>query len=107
MEQHYRPLAFINLLPIINKVAKEHGYAITIHGSLQRDYDLVAIPWTDKVSTCNNLIAAIEKACGGFQLERVSKKRPYYTRKPHGRKAYIIHLGAGVYMDISVMPKKS
>ena len=33
------------LIEPLRAVAREHGYALTEHGSMQRDIDLVAIPW--------------------------------------------------------------
>jgi len=33
--------------PTLRDVAKLHGYALAIHGTMTRDFDLVAIPWTE------------------------------------------------------------
>ena len=35
------------ILPPMRRAAKDDGYAIIVHGSLNRDIDLVAVPWTD------------------------------------------------------------
>ena len=43
----------------IRKIAYENGYAITVHGSQERDLDLVAIPWVDTATPYDVLIAAI------------------------------------------------
>ena len=107
ISRQIRPIAFVNLLPLIIKAAKECGYAIGIHGSLQRDLDLIAVPWTEEAVEMSEIVERVEKACGGFQLDRTSVQRPYWTEKPHGRKAYRIELGASVYLDLSVLPRQN
>lgn len=36
-------------LRTIWRLAREVGYAVGLHGSLRRDVDLIAAPWTDEV----------------------------------------------------------
>ena len=41
-------------LPDINrirKLAREVGYAVCVHGSLKRDFDLIAVPWTPRTES--------------------------------------------------------
>jgi hypothetical protein len=80
------------------EVAKANGYALCVHGSLVRDLDLVAVPWTDDVRSFEDLVADIMDVVGGITL------RPA-TTKPHGRVAISIHTGAEMYLDLSVMPR--
>ena len=35
------------LIPALCEVERRNGYAIAVHDSLERDIDLVAIPWTE------------------------------------------------------------
>ena len=91
------PMAYILLLPKIIKVAREYGYTIALHGSLQRDFDLVAIPWTEEAVSQDALYEVILKTVNGC-----TDKNP--TIKPHGRKAYTILLGHEYYIDLSIMP---
>jgi hypothetical protein len=101
-----RPLAYVFLLPNIIKAAREHGYAITLHGSLQRDFDLVAIPWTDNASDPDALVAAIREAAGATMFEEWEDKAHHNpTIKPHGRLAWNNILGGDYYIDLSVMPR--
>ena len=90
-------------LPRSTALAREYGYAIAVHGSLQRDLDLIAVPWSDVASDAEELVQAICHTTGGFILEGQDDATP----KPHGRLAYNIHLGAGLYIDLSVMPRLS
>lgn len=94
----------------IRLVAKEHGYALALHGSLRSDMDVVAVPWTDTAADEETLVKAICESVGGFILA----DRPV-ANKPHGRRAWTIHLGGcsatvppterATYIDLSVMPR--
>lgn len=92
------PVACLAFLPSIVRVAKEHGYALAVHGSLARDYDLIAVPWVDEAARPEVLVDAIRVASGGHFAEH-----DYPATKPHGRRAWAVHLGGGQYLDLSVM----
>lgn len=85
-------------------VARQHGYALAVHGSEQRDLDLIAAPWVDDAAAPEVLAKAIEVAVDGFVLQHRDPERTP-TPKPHGRLAWSIHLGGGPYLDLSVMPR--
>ncbi len=101
---------FFSRLDLIRAAARNHGYAIALHGSCRRDFDLIAVPWIENpMSNLNILANAIAiAACG------IARKGPYtWEEKPHGRKATSIPIcwvgwknpqdGAG-HIDLSVMP---
>lgn len=96
-----RPVAYVLHVPRLTETARQHGYALAVHGSLQRDLDLVAVPWSDVASDPEELVMALCQRVGGFMLPDEKA-----TKKPHGRLAWIIHLGAGLYIDLSVMPRR-
>jgi hypothetical protein len=81
------------------KAARRNGYALGLHGSLSRDLDVIAVPWTEKASDARKLMIALTNAAGGFTHERP-------VQKPHRRIGFVIHLGSkdGGYVDVSVMP---
>jgi hypothetical protein len=93
----------------IRQVAREYGYALTLHGSLSRDLDVVAIPWIDDAGDELDMLHAICEKVGGY----IPKDEPSF--KPHGRKSWVICLGGAsaefdssefaTYIDISIMPK--
>ena len=56
---------FLGLLPTIREAARELGYAIGLHGSLARDFDIIAVPWTEDAAHPDDLAKAIYKAAGG------------------------------------------
>ena len=57
---------YAQLLPRIRAVGKQLGYAIAIHGSMQRDFDLLATPWVPEAASAEELVAAIAVEVGGF-----------------------------------------
>lgn len=75
-----------SILPAIREVARECGYAIGVHGSMRRDLDLIAIPWTDETrDDPTQLAVAIQKvATGGIAYNHDSVK---WEQKPNRRKA--------------------
>jgi len=97
--------AYAKTLGPLREVAKQLGYALTVHGSIKRDIDLVAIPWTRKACGPAHLAEALRK-----ETERVigfavyGNDGPFPRRKPHGRKCWTIHFN-GTYIDLSVMPR--
>ena len=98
---------FLSRLPVIREAAREHGYAIGLHGSLRRDMDLIAVPWRDGASDKDVLAHAIAMAACG-----ITRDGPYqWEQKPLGRVAaslsccwprWFNEAGAG-HIDLSVM----
>jgi hypothetical protein len=99
-------------LPLIRVVSQELGYAIMVHGSLRRDLDLVAVPWTENANPDINALAhAIAYAACGLTREGDYQ----WEVKPHKRRATSIPIcwphwagchdipGIG-HIDLSVLP---
>jgi hypothetical protein len=101
-----RAAAYVALYPMLQQIAKRHGYALAVHGSLHRDFDLIAVPWVEEASDALTLIRAFKKATRTVTHHEDCAP----TQKPHGRIAYSLHVTNsgmyGGYLDISVMPKK-
>ena len=97
--------AYAALITPIRRVAERFGYAVAQHGSLARDIDLVAIPWTDEAVAPELLVEAIAelvKSYEGGSFGTVDADCP--RDKPHGRRAWSIH-GWQYYIDLSIMPR--
>lgn len=43
------------LMPDIVQAGRDCGYAIAPHGSLARDFDLIAVPWIDEAVSPQDL----------------------------------------------------
>lgn len=98
--------AYVGLFPILAEVAQANGYALAVHGSVNRDFDLVAIPWTEAAVDAQTLMRAIadqvRQSMRSLQSNGVPLKTP--EQKPHGRLAWAIPIDCGSMIDLSVMP---
>lgn len=115
---------FLELLPAIREVARTLGYAVGLHGTMERDYDLIAVPWTEKAVSPDDLAEAIKEAAGcvrwrvfrglGMSRREVAKRYGCDVTpedKPHGRLVYCFdwdkkNCENRDYIDLSVMPPK-
>lgn len=83
--------------------ARTLGYAIAVHGSLERDIDLVAVPWTDAAVSpeilANSLRQVLEKL---YPIHGEVPARP--GEKPHGRLCWSWWIRTWTYIDLSVFP---
>lgn len=101
---------FLLLLPEIREAAKKCGYAIGVHGSLKRDFDLIACPWSDDAVSADELALVVYEAarCRGWRGWWNDNPK---AKKPHGRKCYTMDWGAlednKGYIDLSVMPRRA
>jgi hypothetical protein len=100
----------------VRAVARDHGYAVAVHGSLraERDIDLIAAPWVKSAHAASTLVRAIAELP---YLERKKRDpagdprgRVFPVAKPHGRLGWIFHVthrarGCPAYVDLSVMPR--
>jgi len=113
--------AYCSLYPALCDVARDHGYALAVHGTLSRDMDLLAVAWTEEAVDPIDLVKAIVKAVDGQMgmagrskgdgtFEEVSTWDP--AEKPHGRLAWSICLrdfawnGTHPFIDLSVIPPR-
>lgn len=95
------PAFYVTLWLGMTKTANRCGYALTLHGSLNRDMDVVAVPWAEDCDTGWQLVYKLSKRHGLLIAD------PKPTIKPHGRKAWVLLPtgSSGAYVDLSVMPR--
>lgn len=80
----------------IRELAKEVGYALGVHGSLERDLDVIAAPWTAEAVSHEQLLAHICEGLGATVAGGISQR-------PHGRSSACIHMqGWYKLIDISI-----
>ncbi|UVD32186.1 hypothetical protein [Vibrio phage phiKT1028] len=92
--------AYCAMYPELATIARENGWGLSILGSMQRDFDLVAIPWTE---TPHDPEVVIDGFCDYFALERVGE--PDVTH--HGRQRFTLSVGWGeCFLDLSFMPRE-
>lgn len=102
------------LIGPLREKARELGYALGVHGTLVRDIDLIACPWTsdavDGRTLAEALLAVAAEHNSGLAFLKPIEDNGYFWAgtpgyKPHGRLCWTFHLGGGPYIDLSVMPK--
>ena len=85
--------------------AAKNRWTIAVHGSLNRDIDLIAVPWENGAMAMDLFTALI---CGVISgVTGSCLQRDAWTVKPHGRMAKTLLVYCGEYhtqIDFSVMP---
>lgn len=115
-----KPAFYARCYQPLQAIAREKGYNLLIHGSMDRDMDLVAVPWIDKPEPHVDLLQAFNKFLNGveYELPEGSKNTIEdcycFSILPGGRSSYIINLNRGgsfngyldeqYYLDISITP---
>jgi len=124
---HAKPAFYAFCYESMKDIARSYGYNLVLHGSMNRDLDLIAIPWHHScsedglnamINTCCKLIGA---KVMNFQ-EHVDAPVMQYKMAAHGRRQYVLNIYRGgynedsadgsvnykkdpqFYIDLSVMP---
>lgn len=112
--QHDSRPFYEKLIEPLRAKARELGYALGVHGTLKRDIDLIACPWTHEAVDARTLAEALLKVAAdhnnGLAFLKPHEDDRYFWagcpgHKPHGRLVWTFHLGGGPYIDLSVMPR--
>jgi len=125
---HAKPSYYAIMFEPLKEIALKYGYNLVLHGSLNRDMDLIAIPWSEEVGNIDSMMDEFCQYVGGklHQFNHMADGSfDIFTPKPHGRICYIIDIYRGgyfegdgfekltyfsdpqTYIDISVMPTKN
>lgn len=100
--------AYLQIYPALMEAARSKGYALAIHGSLNRDMDLIAVPWTEEAADPRELLASLCEVTGLYRIyQRREDHDPICTNKPHGRLAFKLYPGGSPYIDLSIMPRRA
>lgn len=95
---NYAPIYAACLYPELAEMFRTKGWALAVHGSLARDFDLVAIPWHPEPVSPTKCVDSI---CHYHGLTQVG---PAVT-KLHGRMVFTLALKFGeCFLDLSFMP---
>ncbi len=110
-----KPHFYAHCFYSLSEIAREAGYNLLLHGSMNRDMDLVAVPWIDEPKTHSELLRSFCKHLGvPVSLKTDGTEDWMYSVLPGGRHSYIINLNRGgrfngyldeeYYLDISITP---
>ena len=83
--------------PDLAEICRSHGYALAVHGSLARDFDLVAIPGADQIPEPKQIVSEITTR---FAVTQIGEP----THKGHGRICYTLAWLGEAFMDFSFVP---
>lgn len=107
-----KPHFYAQCLPALQEIAKDCGYNLIAHGSFNRDFDLVAIPWVDNPLSHYALLSRMERWLKGVYYSKIEDYNG--SALPGGRITYHIDLNRGGkfnnytdeqwYLDISFTP---
>ncbi len=78
----------------LKEMAKNYGYNLVLHGSLNRDMDLIAIPWTDEPKNEQEMIKDFQVYLTGKTMI-TADGNVHYTILPGNRHSYAIDLNRG------------
>ena len=91
------PVYAAALYPDLAGICHKHGYALSVHGSLARDFDMIAIPWADDVSSHSDVLDEIQST---FAIKEVGEREV----RAHGRIVHTLSVGFGeCALDFSFM----
>ena len=106
---HVKPAMYAYFYEELKVIALKYGYNLVLHGSMNRDLDLIAIPWQPILKPHKEMIQEFAEYLGG-EIEWESCTPAY-----HGRLWYVINIRRRdehdnykedhqYYLDISVTP---
>ena len=93
------------ILPLMRVAAAKQRWTIAVHGSLNRDIDLIAVPWENGAMEMDKFTALICGVISGITGSCIQHNA--WTVKPHGRmaKTLLVYCGENhMSIDLSVMP---
>ena len=113
-----KPMLYSVILEPLKKIALEFGYNLVLHGSMNRDMDLILIPWDDNCAHSDMVVKSFNELLGGEIIQQGTADKPSISKsifRGAGRVSYLINLNRNgifnkyidkeYYLDISVTPK--
>lgn len=95
---NFAPFYAAGMYPGLCKIFQKHGYALAVHGSMARDFDLIAVPWVTRPHKHTTVIRDIKKKYAVIFSAKPKKMK-------HGRIAYSLSVSFGnCYLDVSFFP---
>jgi hypothetical protein len=115
---HVKPSFYAHCYQPLKEICFRYGYNLILHGSLHRDFDLIAIPWNKVIGSSDEMIKEVTEWLGGKLQEHWDYDNNQFRNHGilyNGRKTYVINLyrhdttvrpyvDREFYLDISVTP---
>ena len=104
---HAKPSLYSFYFEVIKAIGLKYGYNIVLHGSMNRDLDLIAIPWEETIGDKEKMVDEIVSVIGGvLSMQNRSVDNPIGTRfglKPNGRIVYIININRDIEYKYNII----
>ena len=104
---HAKPSLYSFYFEVIKEIGLKYGYNIVLHGSMNRDLDLIAIPWEETIGDKEQMVDEIVSVIGGvLSMQNRSVDNPKGTRfglKPNGRIVYIININRDIEYKYNIV----
>ena len=91
--KHIKPSFYAFIYEQIKDIAEDCGYNLVLHGSMNRDLDLIAIPWIDNPKPELELVHRID--CIINEIPRNAEHNYQFSVLPGGRNSYVINICRG------------
>jgi len=106
-----KPSFYAYLFEPLKEISKKYGYNLVMNGSLNRDFDLIAIGWQFDLGDKLEMIQEFDMFINGKQSD---KKEDYlWSVLPPKRQTFVININRGgafndyqdkqYYLDISIV----
>lgn len=82
--------------------AHKNGWALGLHGSLQNDMDIMAMPWTKDAVPVQKMLQDLSNDCFKDNVWQCKHLIPY-IEKPNNRVVYTMTIYSDFYLDINVI----
>jgi len=93
---------YASILDDLKQKALECGWALGLHGSLQNDMDVMAMPWTEDATDAQTMIEKLSECFNGNIWQEHNKE---FSEKPRGRKVYTFRIWKDWYLDINIIER--
>lgn len=94
---HAKPNLYSFYYQQLKEIALRYGYNLVVHGSMNRDLDLIAIPWEEKVGNPVDMIKEFANILGGKVQDKNPDSLINFAAYHHGRIQWVIDLNRGGY----------
>ena len=94
---NYAPI-YAGIYPELAEIARKHGHALAVHGSMARDFDIIAIPWTEDASDPQEIV---DEILSTFAVREVGESDVV----EHGRKRWLLSIMGTCQFDFSATPR--
>ncbi len=116
---HVKPAFYAFVYDQLKQIARVRGYNLVLHGSMNRDLDLIAIPWFEYASffteeNKQGMIKEMVDLIGGHVMNEDPASFDEFKKRYHGREVYIININRSIkepeyqdpqyYIDLSILP---